>query len=142
MTPEENKALVRRFVEETWNTGNLAIVDDVLPPEYLSHDPAAPNGTLRTREDFKHFVQSWRTAFPDMQVTIEDLIAEGDTVVDRVRWRETDQGEILGIEPTSARVELTEIHVGRVVEGRIVERWVASDLLGLLQQLGACPARP
>jgi predicted ester cyclase len=139
LTAEQNRAIIRRFLEETWNHGNLAVIDEVLAAEYLSHDPAAPSGRFHRPEEFKRFVTTWRNAFPDFRLTVEDLVAEGDRVVDRVSWRGAHRGEILGIAPTGAQETLTEMHIARMVDRKIVERWVASDLLGLLQQLGALP---
>ena len=82
----------------------------------------------------------FRLAFPDVSFTVEDMIAEGDKVVDRMTWQATHQGPFMGIPPTGNRLTVTEIHINRIAEGRIVERWAQPDLLGLMQQLGAVPA--
>jgi predicted ester cyclase len=84
----------------------------------------------------------FRAAFPDMEVVTEDLFAEGDRVADRVTVRGTHQGEFNGIPPSGQRIEMEEIHIARIVDGMIVERWTQLDMLGLLQRIGAIPAAP
>jgi predicted ester cyclase len=90
-------------------------------------------------ESFKQFLPMFRTAFPDMSPTVEDMIAEGDKVVDPLTWQGTHQGELMGIPPTGNTVTVTEMHIYRISEGKIVERWGQPDLLGMMQQLGAVP---
>src|SRR3712207_1147619 len=122
MSAEENKAMVRRFVEEVWNKGNLSVIVEVGSPEWVEHDPDRPE-ELRGLGDAKRRVEEVRNAFPDLHVTLEDLIAEGDKVVSRWRARGTHQGELLGIPPTSRQVEFTGMRIQRISGGKLVETW-------------------
>ena len=136
MSAEEHKALVRRFFEEIVNGGNLAVADEIFAPTF-------PGGL----EPVKATASMWRTVFPDLQLTIEDMIAEGDNVVARLTIRGTHQGELksqmLGtIAPTGRQATWTGIDIFRIAGGRIVERWNERDLVGLLQQLGVIPGQP
>jgi steroid delta-isomerase-like uncharacterized protein len=135
---EENKAVVRRYnelFEEFWRTGDVDVLDEVLAPDFVFHQP----GTPPDLESFKQFVPMFRAAFPDMSYTVEDMVAEGDKVVDRLTWQATHQGEMMGIPPTGNTVRVTEMHISRISEGKIVERWGQGDNLGMMQQLGVVP---
>jgi steroid delta-isomerase-like uncharacterized protein len=135
---EENKAIVRRFsepFEEFWRTGDVDALDEVLAPDFVYHQPMTPPD----REGFKQTLPMFRAAFPDMRYTIEDMIAEGDKVMDRIAWQATHQGEMMGIPPTGNTVRVTAIHMSRIAEGKIVERWGQPDNLDLMQQIGAIP---
>lgn len=132
----EHKTIVRRFFEEAVNKGNLTVVDELIAQNYLEHE--GPVGQPPGLEGFKQFVSMITTAFPDLQVTIEDLIAEGDKVVARVTVRGTHRGTLMGrIAPTGKSVTWTGIDIFQIADGQIVGRWNQRDLLGLLQQLGA-----
>lgn len=135
---EENKALVRRVFEDVWNKGNLAVVDELCATNYLGHQPSIPEG-IRGPEGFKQFVTMYRTAFPDVQFTIEDMIAEGDKVVDRWTARGTHKGALMDIPPTGKQVTVTGMGIVRIEGGKAVEAWGNFDQLGLLQQLGVVP---
>ena len=139
MMSEENKALARRFLKEAFNEGNLGVVDEIIASDYVLHDPASPEGELRGPEGVKGFVQMYRSAYPDTDITVEDQIAEGDDVVTRWRARGTHQGELLGIPPSGNRVEVTGITIDRFSGGKFVESWTNYDALGLMQQIGAIP---
>jgi predicted ester cyclase len=114
---------------------NADVFDEVLAPDFVYHSPGAPADL----EGFKQFLPMFRAAFPDMRGTVEDLIAEGDKVVDRITFQATHQGEMMGISPTGNTVTVTEMHISRIAEGKIVERWGQTDMLGMMQQLGAVP---
>ncbi len=136
MSVEEHKVLVRRFFDEIVNGGNLAVVDEIFAPTF----PAGLEGVKAT-------ASMWRTAFPDLQLTIEDLIADGDHVVARLTIRGTHRGALtsrmLGtIAPTGRQATWTGIDIFRIAGGRIVERWNERDLVGLLQQLGVIRVQP
>jgi predicted ester cyclase len=138
MSTEENKAVVRRFndlIGEFFRTGDADALDEVLSPDFVIHQP----GTPPDLESFKQFLPMFRAAFPDMSYTVEDMIAEGDMVVDRLTWQATHQGELMGIPPTGNLVTVTEMHISRIADGKIVERWGQPDMLGMMQQLGAIP---
>ncbi len=130
----DNKALNRRFVEEVINQGNIEAIDELIDPGVVDH--AVPAGFPTGREGAKQFFAMMRSAFPDLHLTIEDMIAEGDKVVMRSTWSGTHQGEFMGISATGRRVTVSAIDISRVADGRIVEHWEQSDALGLMQQLG------
>ena len=115
---EENKAAFRRIVN-TFGTGDLSIFDEVIAPQYVEHNPAP--GQVPGPEGLKQIATMMRTAFPDLQVTIEDLIAEGDKVVGRVTARGTHRGEFMGAAPTNKAITMEEIHIGRFSNGKLVE---------------------
>ena len=140
MSPEENKAVVRRFVEEVFNQGNLAAVDQFLAAEY--HDANALPGQEPGREGAKRAFSLYQQVFADLRYTIEEMIAEGDTVVTRVTFRATHRGAFLGIPPTNRQVSVPAVHITRLVDGKIREHWSLMDDLGLMQQLGVVPAVP
>ncbi len=134
MSTEENKAIVRRFFEET-SRGNLDVLDELMSENYVDHN--LPPGLPPGREGQRRLIRSYLQAFPDLRFTIEELIAEGDKVVTRGRYQGTLQGELLGIPPTGKQVNVALIDIVRVADGKLVEHWIAADTLGLLQQLGA-----
>jgi steroid delta-isomerase-like uncharacterized protein len=135
---EENKALARRFLEEAFNEGNLGVVDEIVASDYVLHDPALPE-EIRGPEGVKGFVQMYRSAYPDTDITVEEQIAEGDDVVTRWTGRGTHQGELLGVPPSGNRVEVAGITIDRISGGKFAESWTIYDALGMLQQIGAIP---
>ncbi len=137
MSTEENKALSRRLIEEVWNQGNLAVIDELTAPNYVDHDPTRP---IHGPEGMKQFVSMYLTAYPDTHFTIEDQIAEGDRVVTRWTARGTHKGPLMGIPPTGKQVTVAGISIDRVVNGKLVEDWSSYDALGMMQQLGVVPA--
>jgi len=128
---DDNKALVRRWYDEVLNGANLAAADDIVAADF------AINGQSIGREGIKQAAAWVRSVFPDLHVTIQDVVAEGDRVVTRFIGRAHQHGEFLGVPPTGKSVTLAGVHVDRVAEGRIAERWETVDLLALLRQLGA-----
>jgi predicted ester cyclase len=136
MSTEDHKAIVRRLFDAVWNTGNVALLDELLAPGFVDH-AAQMGGGDPTAEGFKTQVRLFRAAFPDGRSQIEDLIAEGDRVV--ARWSDggTQRGEWMGVAPTGKRVTTTGIDIYRIAGGRIAEFWCNEDELGLLRQLGA-----
>ena len=132
----ESKNLVRRMYEEVWNEGRLEVIDEICAPGYVG---VGPYGDERGPESVKRGVTSRRTAFPDIHVTIEDMVAEADKVIARLTFRGTHRGEFQGIPPTNKEVTWTGIWIYRVANGKFVERWHNYDMLGLLRQLGAIP---
>ena len=141
MSAEENKATVRRFTEEGWNQGHVAVFDELTTPNWVYHDPVVPD--VRTLEAYKRFVTETRSAFPDLHFTLEDMIAEGDKVVARWTFHGTNTGAIvtpMPIPATSKQVTMTGILIVRFAGGKGVEVWDQADSLGLFQQLGLIPA--
>jgi steroid delta-isomerase-like uncharacterized protein len=137
--PQENKAIIRRFLEEIFAGGNLELVDELFAPNFVLHDPSIPQ-EVRGPEGIRQYITMYRTAYPDTHFTIEDQIAEGDRVVTRWTGQGTHQGELMGIPPTGRRVTVTGIEVDRIAGGKIEETWVSYDALGMMQQLGVVPS--
>lgn len=137
MTTEANKRIALLFFQAVWIEGDLAQVDALLAPEFVDHNPTP--GFPPDREGTRAFVQHFRNAFPDLQLTLEALIAEGELVVDRWSMRATHRGEFIGIPPTGRSVSLHGIDILRVVDGKIVEGWHEEDQLGAMHQLGVIP---
>ncbi len=134
---QENKALVRRLIEEAWNEGKLAVIDELLSPDYVLHIPFP--GAASDREGYKQAVAMHHTAFAGFRLMIEDTVAEGDKVVIRWTIRGTHKGEYMGIAPTGKPVTYTGISIRRIEGGKIVEEWLELDMLGLMQQMGVVP---
>ena len=139
MSAEKNKAIIRRFVEEVQNGGDLTVLDEIAAADYVNH--TAPPGVLPDREGLKQLTAMFRRAFPDGRITIEDLVAEGDRVVTRKTFRGTHRGELMGIQPTGRTVAIQLIDIVRLADGKAVESWSAADDLGMLQQLGTLAPR-
>jgi predicted ester cyclase len=134
MGAPENEALARRLMTEVWDKGNLKVLDDVLAATYVDHNP--PPGLPSDREGAKQAVTVFRTAFPDLKNTIEDVIAAGDKVVMRIMARGTHKGEFQGVPPSGKPVTFEGVFIGRVSGGKFVESWEQFDALGVLVQLG------
>jgi steroid delta-isomerase-like uncharacterized protein len=137
MSTEDNKALMRRFLEEVFNKQNLAAIDEFIAPNHVDHTlppflPTTPEGT-------KQAIGMFLTAFPDVHLTVEDMIAEGDKVVTRYTSRGTQKGAFVGIPPTGKQMTVSSIVVARIADGKIVEEWGLDDQMGMLQQLGVIP---
>ncbi len=137
MSTEENKAVVRRFVEEVQSRHKLELVDQLFDPSYNDH--ASFQGSVPGIEGFKQLFGMMLGAFPDLHAIIHDQIAEGDKVVTRKTFKGTHKGDYMGVPPTGKQIELGVIDIFRVVDGRIVEHWMQADSLGLMQQLGLIP---
>ncbi len=138
MSTEESKAVVRRVIE-SFGTGNLDPIDEMIAPDYVGYDPALPEPT-RGPEGLKQEVLGYRAAFPDLTVTVEQQTAEGEWVTTRWTASGTHQGDLMGLAPTGKQATITGISLDRVVGGKIVEERTVWDLFGLMQQLGAVPA--
>jgi len=140
MSTEENKALVRRLIEEVWNQGNLTVFDELYAPDFIFHDPGLPQ--VRTREEDKQWIAGILEAFPDFHLTIEDVIADQDQVVVRLTARGTNTGDLGAPVPhpaTGRHVTITGNVIARVEGGQFVEIWHQVGWLGLFQQLGLIP---
>ena len=129
--------LARRYLD-MWNQGDMAMLREIIAPDCRHYDPTIPE-VVRGPEAFEQLVNMYRTAFPDLEFTLEDTITEGDRVAFRWRARGTQRGELMGIPPTGITGEVSGMEFLRVVGGQIVEDWTNWDALGLLQQLGAVP---
>jgi steroid delta-isomerase-like uncharacterized protein len=136
MSTEENKAIVRRVIEE-FNQGNVAAMSESWTPDLVYHDPNNPQ--VRVREEYKQFLTDYLAAIPT-QITLEDLIAEGDKGVARYTLRGTHQGQWRGAPPTGKSVTFTGTMTFLFADGKVAEIWVNYDILSLVQQLGLVPA--
>ena len=147
MSTEDNKVIVRRFYEEVWNKGNVTAVDELLAPNYVNHfdsptNVSVPEHFQQNREEAKHFIPQWLTAFPDLHFIVEFQVAEGDLVVTRGTAHGTHQGEYRGLEfkgipPTGKQVTWTFTAIDRITDGKIAESWLNDDSVSRLQQVGA-----
>ena len=138
VTTEKNKAIYREFLEEVFNKGRLDKLDEFLGPEYVFRD--APPGTPEGPEAIKQVVSMFRSAFPDLKITIEELVAEGDKVCARFTTRGTHQGVLFGVPATGKAVTMKGLTMVRIADGRLVESWVKNDIMGLMSQLNAPPS--
>ena len=136
---QKNSILIRRWFEEVWNNGRMEAIDEMASPDVIGHGQAQHATDIGLRE-FKPFVQALRSAFPDMKVTIDYVIEQGDKVVARWTSTMTHRGEFLGIAPTGKKATITGTTTQRISGGKIVEGWDNWDQLGLLVQIGAVPA--
>lgn len=140
-SPEANKATVNRYFNEIMSQGRLEVIDELIAKDFIIrisslHEP------FHGSEGMKQFVTGLRTAFPDIQFTIQEQIAETDKVACRFTSISTHQGEFAGIPPTGKRVEDQGTDIFRFVNGKIAEVWVSENALGLMQQIGAIPTLP
>ena len=141
MSTEENKVTVRRAIEEGWNQGQVAVFDELNAPDFLYHDPGAPD--VRTNDDYKRWVTERLSAFPNLHVTIEDLVADQDQVAMRWTLRGTHTGDLVTPIPlpaTGKQITVPGITIVRMAFGKAVEVWSQGDTLGFLQRLGVIPA--
>ena len=135
---ETNKTVIRRLFEEVWNKGNLPVTDELFAPNYVHHDSSTPD-VGRGPESEKKRATLYRTAFPDLRLTIEDIIAEGETVMARWSCRGTHKGDLSGIAPTGKQFNISGVTIARLANGKLAEGWVNWDAQGLMQQLGVAP---
>ena len=134
----ENKAVLLRFWEEVFNGKNLDLIDELFTTNWVYHGSGGIE--LKGPEALKNFLGMYFNAFPDMHVTIDDLIAEGDRVVSRVTGYGTHKGDLMGIAPTSKQVTVSVICITRYENNKIAEDWELIDMFGMMQQLGALSA--
>ena len=131
-SPDENKQVMIRHVEEIWNGKNLDAADELFHPQAVTPYAPLPPGP----QGCKVIAGMFHTAFPDFHMTVEDILAEGDLVGARFRQTGTQQGELFGIPPTGKQVDFEEMAVVQIADGKIVSTWFETDLLTMMQQLG------
>ena len=136
MTIQSNKALIQRFYDEVWGKGNLDVADDVFAADYRRHD-LRPSNPLPGPEGQKRIAADFRAAFPDLQMTIDLMVAEGDLVVARWTTEGTNTGQWGALPPTGKRTKFSGVNIFRVENGKVVEIWNHRDDLGVMQQLDA-----
>lgn len=131
----ENKEFVRQFEDEVWNEGNLDAIEEYLAADFVQHEPTM--GEVQGPDGWrKQVAEVYLSAFSDTTHTIEDVIAEDDMVVTRVKEGGTHTGEFMGIPPTNEAFEVDGVHIARIEDGKIAERWVQADVMGMMEQLG------
>ena len=140
MSTEDNKALVQKWVNEVLNTRDVSEQSpayQLVAENFVGHFPGQP--PIEGLEVYRQFGSMYFSAFPDLQITPEDLVAEGDKVTMRYDWRGTHKGELMGIPATGKQVTTSGISILRVANGKIAEQWDSFDNLGMLQQIGVIP---
>jgi predicted ester cyclase len=134
MSLQDNKTIVQRFHNELYNKGNVDIIDELMDPNLVAHPG------MRSREDFKASVQQNFAAWPELAITLEDVVAEGDMVMFRWAFVLRHTREAMGVAPTGQEIKLVGFSQYRIAGGKIVEDWSASDMLGFYKQLGTAPS--
>ncbi len=135
MTPADNKRIVRQYIDQVVNTGNLDALEDFIAGDYVDHN--APTDAPQGIQAAKEHLEAVRHTYGDFRLTIEDQIAESDTVVTRVTATGVHQNEWFGLRPSGKRITLTGINIDRVVDGKIVEHWGEAYTVSALIQMGA-----
>jgi steroid delta-isomerase-like uncharacterized protein len=136
MSEDANCALVRRFIDEVFNTGNFDAADEILTSDYVHHDPTTQEFGSGI-EGFKRLIGYYRDAFPDLAITFDEQFAAGDRVVDRWTGHGTHHGELMGVPATGRPVTAAGMSIHRIADGRIAETWNIYDAAGMLRQIGA-----
>lgn len=134
----DTKRMIERIPLEVLNKGDFDLLDELVATDFVEHSPQP--GVPPTREGFKQTLVGLKTAFPDLLYTIDDSIESGDRIVHRVTASGTMKGDFMGIPATGKRATWSEIHIGRVANGRLAEHWALFDQLGMLVQLGIVQA--
>lgn len=135
---KQNKDLLRRYFDEAWNQGCLELLDELVSPHFVNHNPIFPNlppGPGSLKPNFTALC----TAFPDLHFTVEDMVSEVDKVVTRWTCRGTHQGPWRNIAPTGRSITIAGVQTNRISNGQIMEQWLVVDQLGMLQQMGVIP---
>lgn len=136
MSIEQNKAAVRRIISELFNKGNMAVADEIIAPDYIYHFPMME---VKGPEGFKQLISMFRSALPDMQATIKDIVAEGNMVAVTFNMQGTFKGELMGMKPTGKSLNFTEAVFIRFENGKEVEATPYADSAAMYQQLGISP---
>ena len=135
MSAEENKALYRQWIEEVFNKRQTDRIGDFVASDIVEHTPNFQSGLEGARQGVGVFL----TAFPDLRVTVEEVVAEGDRLVARLSASGTQKGSFQGIPPTGREMTVAGMDMWRVAGGKCAEHWLEMDSLGMLQQLGVIP---
>jgi predicted ester cyclase len=138
MAAEDNLEMFRRVMDEGFSKGNLGALDEVMSPDFIENEAGPGEG--RGLEGVKDIVRTLRSAFPDLQATVEDSFAAGDKICARVTFRGTNTGEFQGMPATGRKAVWGAIDICRFADARMAEHWGLIDRLGLLEQLGAVPS--
>ena len=137
MSTEKNKEIIDRLIMEVWGQGDMDLLADIVDTDFLDH---TTTGDVSGSENFRELVIAFRNAFPDINFSINDMIAERDKVVARWAARGTHKGEFLGNAASDNPISITGVHIYRITDEKLQERWGNWDQLGLMQQLGVTPS--
>jgi steroid delta-isomerase-like uncharacterized protein len=135
----DHKELARRWFAEVMNEGKEDTIDEICAPNFVDHDPLP--GTGPDREGLHDFVKQVRSAFPDLETSVDDIVAEGDELAVRSTFRGTHEGDFMGIPATGKRVEVANYDFVRMENDQAAEHWGTIDSAALMEQLGAVPAQ-
>ena len=136
MSTEQNKNIVRRMLESV-TTGDSSIVDELIAPNWVNHDPSLP--PMQGRDGARQLFSMFNTAFPDMKVMVDRIIAEGDRVGAHFSFTGSNTGSFMGVPATGKKVNVVGAGVFRVVDGKLTDNWVNFDAMTMMQQLGLAP---
>ena len=139
MSPEDNKAVIKRFVEAL-NNGNYDLLNELMTPDFVRHSQATPGVQIRSREDFKRFAEQYRVVFPDQRVTNDTLVAEGDRVAFYGKYAGTQKGQMGPFPASNKYMEVEQSGVFLLENGKIAELWITWDNVAALTQLGHFPS--
>lgn len=139
MSNDDNKAIVRRFIDEIFVQARRATVDELLDDDFVAHTWPS---TGHPKDDLKGAIDRTSTALADPVFAIDDMIAEGDRVAVRLTAAATQVGALMGMEPSGKRYEISEIHIFRLRDGKVTEHWHQFDQMGMMKQLGVMPGQP
>ena len=137
MSSEKNKTIVRRLLEEPWK-GDLRVVEELIDSKYVGYNPSFPE-PLRGPDGFKENISTYRSAYSDARITVDEQIAEGDKVASRWTGRGTHDGDLMGVAPTGKQVKVSGLTFSRLANGRVIEEYTNWDTFGMMQQLGVVP---
>ncbi len=134
---EDNKRLVSRIYDEAISSGNYDVIDELIAPNFVSHGPPK---TISGPQEYRQTIETFRSAFPDLYMLVEEQIADGEQVSDRGYITGTHRGEFLGVPASGQQIKVNVISIWRFENSKVVENWVQLDLMSLMQQIGAVPA--
>ena len=135
MLQTKNTHLIKRYFDEVWNNGKLEVLDDIISPDYINHNPGMPS-PIPGPDGLKPIVAGVRKAFPDLKYVIENMVVSDYQVAIQTTMHGTHSGDFFGIAPTHKVIRVTQMQIERIVSSKIVEHWRVTDELMLLKQLG------
>lgn len=135
MKTQQNEKIIKRYFEEAWNQGKLEVLDEIIAPDYVNHSPGMPN-PLPGPEGLKPIIEGLRKAFPDLHFTIENMVVTENQVAIHSIMSGTHEGDLFGLPATGKKVNVNQLQIERIENGKIVEHWRQSDDLGMMRQLG------
>jgi|LakMenEpi03Aug12_release.lakeMendotaPanAssembly.Ray.scaffolds.fasta_scaffold641675_2 steroid delta-isomerase-like uncharacterized protein len=131
----DNERLIRRYFDEVWNQGKLNVLNEIISPDYINHNPGMPN-PIPGPEGLKPIVAAIREAFPDLKYVIENIVVSDTQVAVHTIMHGTHQGDFLGIAPTNKVIRVNQMQIERIANNKIIEHWRVTDEYNLLKQLG------